>query len=102
MSNGPDSNRTHEDVARLAYERYLTRGQEHGADVDDWLAAEQEMQRRDVAAAPPAEAAANVPADVEAAAQATAIDPGEPRRRNRDRASAPPASDAAAAPRVRM
>ncbi len=102
MGDSSSSNRTHEDVARLAYERYLTRGQEHGSDVDDWLAAEQEVQRRHAAVPPHDEAAATVPAEVAAAVQATAIGPAAPRRRSRDRPTAPPASDATAAPRVRM
>ena len=96
-----DSKRTDDDVARLAYERFLTRGQEHGSDVADWLAAEQEM-RLHAAVPAPAEAAENVAAEAESAAQATALDPATPRRRNRDRAAAPPAANAAAAPRVRM
>ncbi len=96
-----DSNRPHDDVSRLAYERFLTRGQEHGADVDDWLAAEQELQLRHAAGPVPDEAAADVRVEADAAAQATALDSAGPRRRNRDRAAAPPASDAAAA-RVRM
>jgi hypothetical protein len=35
-----------EDVARLAYERFVARGQQHGHDIDDWLAAEQELRQR--------------------------------------------------------
>lgn len=33
-----------EDVARRAYELYQARGGEPGADVDDWLQAEQELR----------------------------------------------------------
>jgi len=32
-----------DDVARRAYERFVERGGTHGADVDDWLAAEHEL-----------------------------------------------------------
>jgi len=34
---------THDDIARRAYELYLERGGQDGADVDDWLRAEQEL-----------------------------------------------------------
>jgi hypothetical protein len=33
----------HEEIADRAYQRYLERGSKHGHDVDDWLAAEQEL-----------------------------------------------------------
>ncbi len=36
-------NRTYEDVARRAYELFLSRGGQHGADVDDWLEAERQI-----------------------------------------------------------
>jgi Protein of unknown function (DUF2934) len=32
------------DVARLAYDLYLTRGCEHGHDLEDWFQAERELQ----------------------------------------------------------
>ena len=37
------------DIATRAYDRYLARGRTDGQDVDDWLAAEQELaaERRD-------------------------------------------------------
>jgi hypothetical protein len=35
-----------EAVAEYAYARFLARGQEHGADLDDWLAAERELRSR--------------------------------------------------------
>ncbi len=35
---------TREDVARRAYEIFRSRGGVHGRDVDDWLAAERELQ----------------------------------------------------------
>lgn len=37
--NGPDA------VARRAYEIYLSRGGNHGADLDDWLEAERQLKR---------------------------------------------------------
>jgi Protein of unknown function (DUF2934) len=32
-----------DEIARLAYHFYETRGRRHGHDVDDWLSAEQEL-----------------------------------------------------------
>jgi hypothetical protein len=32
-----------DEIARLAYHFYETRGRRHGQDVDDWLSAEQEL-----------------------------------------------------------
>lgn len=32
-----------DEIARLAYYVYETRGQRHGHDIDDWLSAEQEL-----------------------------------------------------------
>jgi hypothetical protein len=34
----------HEEIARRAYEFFLSRGSEHGRDLDDWLRAERELQ----------------------------------------------------------
>jgi Protein of unknown function (DUF2934) len=34
-----------DEIARLAYRLYETRGRRDGQDVDDWLAAEQELTR---------------------------------------------------------
>lgn len=34
-----------EQIAERAYELYLNRGAEHGADLDDWLQAERELGR---------------------------------------------------------
>jgi hypothetical protein len=34
---------TERDIASRAYDRYLARGRTDGQDVDDWLAAEQEL-----------------------------------------------------------
>jgi len=36
---------TPEQIATRAYERFLARGGEHGHDVEDWLAAKEELQR---------------------------------------------------------
>jgi hypothetical protein len=36
---------TRDEVARLAYEFYETRGRRDGLDVDDWVAAEQQLTR---------------------------------------------------------
>ena len=36
----------YDEIAQAAYLRYLNRGGGHGADVDDWIAAEEELKRR--------------------------------------------------------
>jgi hypothetical protein len=36
--------RTSEDVARRAYELFLSRDGQHGRDVDDWLEAERQLR----------------------------------------------------------
>ena len=36
---------SHGEIARLAYHFYETRGRRDGQDIDDWLAAEQELTR---------------------------------------------------------
>jgi hypothetical protein len=40
-----------QEIARRAYVRYCERGRIDGFDVEDWLAAEQELRQEDVAAA---------------------------------------------------
>jgi hypothetical protein len=35
-----------DEIRYRAYQRYIARGGEHGADFDDWLQAEQELRRR--------------------------------------------------------
>jgi hypothetical protein len=35
-----------DDVAERAYKRFCARGYQHGHDVEDWLAAERELQSR--------------------------------------------------------
>jgi hypothetical protein len=39
----------HEDIARLAYAIWQDRGCPHGTDVEDWLEAERQLSRRQVA-----------------------------------------------------
>jgi DUF2934 family protein len=34
---------SHEDVARRAYELFLSRGAQHGSDIEDWLQAERQL-----------------------------------------------------------
>ena len=36
---------TDDDIRARAYQRYLERGGEHGADFDDWLAAERDLRK---------------------------------------------------------
>jgi hypothetical protein len=50
-TRGPDSADADE-VARRAYAIFLERGQADGRDVEDWLAAEQEILRRSPQLAP--------------------------------------------------
>jgi hypothetical protein len=38
-------NRMYESVARRAYELFLSRGAQHGCDVDDWLEAERQLMK---------------------------------------------------------
>jgi hypothetical protein len=40
MPNEP----TKEQIAKRAYDLFLARGSEHGRDVEDWLAAEQQLR----------------------------------------------------------
>ncbi len=35
-----------DDIAQAAYERYLSRGGQHGSDFDDWIEAERELTSR--------------------------------------------------------
>ena len=42
----------YEEIAGRAYQRYLQRGATHGYDMDDWLAAEQELARERTAPQP--------------------------------------------------
>ncbi len=43
---GGDAPPSREEVARLAYQFYEARGRQDGQDVEDWLAAEEELTRR--------------------------------------------------------
>jgi DUF2934 family protein len=42
----------HEEIAGRAYQRYLRRGSTDGNDIDDWLAAEQELAQERVESRP--------------------------------------------------
>ena len=42
----------HEQIADRAYRRYLERGSTDGYDIDDWLAAEQELAKERVESQP--------------------------------------------------
>jgi hypothetical protein len=44
MSMGSEPSQ--EDIRLRAYERYVDRGGAHGAEVEDWLAAERELRNR--------------------------------------------------------
>jgi hypothetical protein len=37
---------SHDEIAEAAYQRYLSRGGEHGQDIDDWIEAERELRTR--------------------------------------------------------
>ena len=37
---------SYEQIAEAAYQRYLSRGGQHGSDFDDWLEAERELRTR--------------------------------------------------------
>jgi DUF2934 family protein len=45
-STSMGSEPSEEDVRMRAYQRYLDRGGDHGADFDDWVNAERELQRK--------------------------------------------------------
>lgn len=69
MSDQPSSPPTDNEIALLAYERYVARGRTDGFDLEDWLAAEQEASLRH----------AGIPKSSTAAAPAT---PRRPPRRH--------------------
>jgi hypothetical protein len=50
---------TSEDVARRAYELFLSRGGQHGRDVDDWLEAERQLTSNGAAPRPARRSASN-------------------------------------------
>jgi hypothetical protein len=43
VKSNPEAPPAHDTIAARAYERFCTRGHEHGHDVEDWLAAEREL-----------------------------------------------------------
>jgi len=45
-STSMGSEPSEEDVRMRAYQRYLDRGGDHGADFDDWLKAERDLQQK--------------------------------------------------------
>ena len=67
---------SNDDIARLAYDRYVARGRTDGHDIEDWLAAEQEARLRHAGIPASADAAAAAPGDAAAT--------GTPRRRKRE------------------
>lgn len=71
MADERDDKTVREEIERRAHERYRDRGMQHGADLDDWLAAEREV----------AEARSRVPAGRRQPAQAEP----KPRRRRAPR-----------------
>ena len=46
MSKEFESRSTHQEIAELAYRRFLERGGQDGRALDDWLEAERELHRR--------------------------------------------------------
>jgi len=46
MSNGNQISPVREEIARRAYELYVSRDGRNGSDVDDWLTAEREVQEQ--------------------------------------------------------
>jgi hypothetical protein len=50
---------TCEDVARRAYDLFLSRGGQHGCDVDDWLEAERQLMSNGTSARPSRRSASN-------------------------------------------
>ena len=49
--SAPDGDALRQDIARRAYGRYCERGRMDGFDVEDWLAAEQELLQDSASAA---------------------------------------------------
>ena len=93
MSDSEHNQPTYDDIARLAYDRFLARGRAHGFALEDWLAAEQEARLRQTGVSDATGTAAPAPTD--GAATKT------PRRRLGDRNATRPHS-ATVAPRVLM
>jgi len=55
VSNKPTS----EDIARRAYELFLSRDRQHGRDVDDWLDAERQLRSNSTPPRPSRRSASN-------------------------------------------
>ena len=89
MSDSEHNQPTYDDIARLAYDRYLARGRAHGFALEDWLAAEQEARLRQTAFHAAGTASS-------AAAEGAAIK--TPRRRRADRNGTRPHRATAAPP----
>jgi hypothetical protein len=46
LEGAPVAIPTDDDIARVAYERYLSRGGDHGRDFDDWVEAERTLRSK--------------------------------------------------------
>ena len=46
MSERHNTDPTYDDIATLAYDRYVARGRADGSDLEDWLAAENDVRLR--------------------------------------------------------
>jgi hypothetical protein len=55
--------RTNEDVARRAYELFLSRDGQHGRDVDDWLEAERQLRSNGIPPRPARRSASHTRAE---------------------------------------
>ena len=44
--NAPARQPSADEIAQAAYQRYLSRGGQHGSDFDDWIEAERELTSR--------------------------------------------------------
>ena len=45
-ANAPAREPSADEIAQAAYQRYLSRGGQHGSDFDDWIEAERELTRQ--------------------------------------------------------
>ena len=52
--NGANGHFTSDEVAKKAYDLYLSRGGGHGADFDDWIEAEKQLKESQQQPPPPA------------------------------------------------
>ncbi len=46
IDSSPIHEPSHDEIARTAYQRYLSRGASDGGDFDDWVEAERELRSR--------------------------------------------------------